>query len=93
MTIANDALAPELGQLPMDRRRRRIPVWAWLLVAFMLISFALPIFIPSPKRPMARDIMRSWNICVVNPSKPISNSGPTWICITSPATRFSSRAR
>ena len=40
MTIANDALAPELGQLPMDRRRRRIPVWAWLLVAFMLISFA-----------------------------------------------------
>ena len=24
----------------MDRRRRRIPVWAWLLVAFMLISFA-----------------------------------------------------
>jgi general nucleoside transport system permease protein len=40
MTIANDALAPELGQLPMDRRRRRIPVWAWLLVAFALISFA-----------------------------------------------------
>jgi simple sugar transport system permease protein len=40
MSIANDALAPELGQLPMDRRRRRIPVWAWLMVAFMLISFA-----------------------------------------------------
>jgi simple sugar transport system permease protein len=39
MTIANDAFTPDLG-VPVDRPRRRIPVWAWLVVAFALVSFA-----------------------------------------------------
>ncbi len=40
MTVANDALTPALGVPPQSRRRRRVPVWAWLLTAFALISFA-----------------------------------------------------
>ena len=39
MTIANETYAPDLAK-PTADRPRRIPVWAWLLVAFMLISFA-----------------------------------------------------
>jgi len=39
MTIANDALTPQLAAPPRGRSRR-IPVVAWLLVAFTLISFA-----------------------------------------------------
>jgi ABC-type uncharacterized transport system permease subunit len=39
MSIAQDALTPEVTA-PAERSRRRIPVWAWLLVAFVLISFA-----------------------------------------------------
>ena len=39
MTIANDALTPELTA-PPSGRSRRIPVVAWLLVAFTLVSFA-----------------------------------------------------
>ena len=40
MTIANDVFTPDLAPAPADRRYRRIPVWAWLLAAFALISFA-----------------------------------------------------
>jgi simple sugar transport system permease protein len=41
MTVAHDALAPELAPPPTtDPPRRRVPVWAWLLIAFTLISFA-----------------------------------------------------
>ena len=40
MTIANDALNPDLAPAPGERRVRRVPVWAWLLAAFVLISFA-----------------------------------------------------
>ena len=40
MTVANDALTPALGGPSQSRRRRRVPVWAWLLTAFALISFA-----------------------------------------------------
>ncbi len=39
MTIANDALAPEVS-VPQERRARRVPIWVWLLSAFTLISFA-----------------------------------------------------
>ena len=39
MTIANDALTPQLA-LPQERRARRVPVWVWLLAAFVLVSFA-----------------------------------------------------
>ena len=39
MTIANDTFAPDLAK-PTSDRPRRIPVWAWLFVAFILISFA-----------------------------------------------------
>jgi len=40
MTIANDVFTPDLAPAPEGRRARRIPVWAWLLAAFALISFA-----------------------------------------------------
>jgi general nucleoside transport system permease protein len=39
MTVANDALGPQLD-VPVERRGRRVPVWGWLLAAFVLISFA-----------------------------------------------------
>ncbi len=39
MTVANELLTPDLTA-PVDRKRRKIPVWGWLLVAFVLISFA-----------------------------------------------------
>ena len=39
MTVANDVLTPDVSA-PVDRPRRRVPVWAWLVVAFALISFA-----------------------------------------------------
>ena len=39
MTVASEAFLPE-PSAPVDRPRRRVPVWAWLLVAFALISFA-----------------------------------------------------
>jgi len=38
MSLADDVLTPQ--RRPEARRTRRIPVWAWLLVAFALISFA-----------------------------------------------------
>jgi simple sugar transport system permease protein len=38
MTVANESLA--LAIPPRERRRRRVPVWAWLVAAFVLISFA-----------------------------------------------------
>ena len=40
MTIANEVFNPDLAPAPEGRRARRIPVWAWLLAAFALISFA-----------------------------------------------------
>ena len=40
MTIANDVFTPDRAPAPEGRRARRIPVWAWLLAAFALISFA-----------------------------------------------------
>ncbi len=40
MTIANDALTPERAAPAPRRRTRRVPIWAWLLVAFVLVSFA-----------------------------------------------------
>jgi simple sugar transport system permease protein len=40
MTIANDALTPEIIPTPAGRAPRRVPIWGWLLVAFTLISFA-----------------------------------------------------
>jgi general nucleoside transport system permease protein len=40
MTIVNDALTRDLAPAPEGRRARRIPVWAWLLAAFALISLA-----------------------------------------------------
>ena len=40
MTIANDAAHPRARPPRREAGRRRVPVWAWLLVAFALISFA-----------------------------------------------------
>jgi simple sugar transport system permease protein len=40
MSIAEDVRAERGTPPPAQRRRRRIPVWAWLAVAFVLISFA-----------------------------------------------------
>jgi simple sugar transport system permease protein len=39
MTIANDVLTPEVAA-PEGRHSRHVPVWAWVVVAFALISFA-----------------------------------------------------
>jgi len=39
MTLANDVFVPE-ARPEQTHRVRRIPVWAWLLTAFALISFA-----------------------------------------------------
>jgi ABC-type uncharacterized transport system permease subunit len=39
MTVASEGLVPEVVA-PPERRARRVPVWAWLLAAFVLISFA-----------------------------------------------------
>jgi general nucleoside transport system permease protein len=39
MTVASEGLVPDLA-VPRRRRARRVPVWAWLLAAFVLISFA-----------------------------------------------------
>jgi general nucleoside transport system permease protein len=39
MTVAGEGLVPDLA-VPRQRRARRVPVWAWLLAAFVLISFA-----------------------------------------------------
>jgi general nucleoside transport system permease protein len=39
MTVASEGLVPDLA-MPRQRRARRVPVWAWLLAAFVLISFA-----------------------------------------------------
>ena len=39
MTVASEGLVPEVV-VPTERRARRVPVWAWLLAAFVLISFA-----------------------------------------------------
>ena len=39
MTVAGEGLVPEVVVAPR-RRARRVPVWAWLLAAFVLISFA-----------------------------------------------------
>jgi general nucleoside transport system permease protein len=39
MTVASEGLVPEVVA-PTERRARRVPVWAWLLAAFVLISFA-----------------------------------------------------
>jgi ABC-type uncharacterized transport system permease subunit len=39
MTVAGEGLVPDLAR-PRKRRTRTIPVWAWLLAAFVLISFA-----------------------------------------------------
>jgi ABC-type uncharacterized transport system permease subunit len=39
MTVADDALRPEVAP-PVRRPGRRVPVWAWVVVAFVLVSFA-----------------------------------------------------
>ncbi len=39
MTVASEGLVPEVV-VPTEKRARRVPVWAWLLAAFVLISFA-----------------------------------------------------
>jgi simple sugar transport system permease protein len=39
MSVADDVLLPDAGPKP-ERRGRRVPVWAWMLTAFVLISFA-----------------------------------------------------
>jgi general nucleoside transport system permease protein len=39
MSTVTEMFTPKSGAEP-QRQRRRIPVWAWLLVAFVLISFA-----------------------------------------------------
>ncbi len=39
MTVVSDTFTPELG-VPQQRRSWRIPLWAWLLAAFVLVSFA-----------------------------------------------------
>jgi ABC-type uncharacterized transport system permease subunit len=39
MTVASEGLVPDLA-VRRQRRARRVPVWAWLLAAFVLISFA-----------------------------------------------------
>jgi ABC-type uncharacterized transport system permease subunit len=39
MSTVTELLTPKAGAEP-KRRRRHVPVWAWLLIAFVLISFA-----------------------------------------------------
>jgi ABC-type uncharacterized transport system permease subunit len=39
VTVADDVLVPEAAPTGRERRRR-VPPWAWLVVAFVLISFA-----------------------------------------------------
>ena len=39
MTVADDALAPERAA-PTRRTGNQVPVWAWVIAAFVLVSFA-----------------------------------------------------
>ena len=40
MTVVSEVYAPETSGAPEGRKARRVPLWAWLAAAFVLISFA-----------------------------------------------------
>jgi general nucleoside transport system permease protein len=40
MSVANDVRRPGSAPAEQQRHRRRVPVWAWLATAFVLIAFA-----------------------------------------------------